>query len=99
MGTTRFGSPLTCTVGASSGWSVGDGTGGTEKRIAKGVASKEMCYQMCFIRQQGEPNINGATYGVGKGRAGECYCEYGMKSHNNNKEWITKDLSAPIAGK
>lgn len=74
-------------------WAVGDGVGGSEFRIAVNVASRKACADLCIRKQKRIRSINGVTYGVLTGsRKKQCYCEYGMKSSNGNKDWVSKRL-------
>ena len=67
-------------------WKRGDGTGGPEVRIGV-FANKEICYAKCSVRKRNGKLANGAT--VDSRTKKTCYCEFGMKGRNNNRNWIT----------
>ncbi len=67
-------------------WRVGDGIGGSEKRIGT-VSSKEHCYALCSNTKKKGKYANGATVDVKTNT--DCYCEYGMKDRDDNPKWIS----------
>ena len=67
-------------------WRRGDGTGGPEVRIGV-FANKEVYYAKCSVRRKNGKLINGAT--VDSRTKKTCYCEFGMRGRNKNRNWIT----------
>ena len=59
---------------------MGDGIGGTEKKIGATTTTNE-CASMV---KENEPSANGATWGDGG-----CYAEFGATGTNFNDEWQT----------
>ncbi len=67
-------------------WRVGDGIGGSERRIGK-VSSKAHCYALCSKTKKKGRYANGATVDVKTNT--DCYCEFGMKDRDNDQKWIS----------
>ena len=59
---------------------MGDGIGGTEKKIGATTTANECA----SVVKENEPSANGATWGDGG-----CYAEFGATGTNFNDEWQT----------
>ena len=80
---------------------VGDGKGGTEVLIGSAVASREACFKLCVDKKRTSgSSINGATFGVlSGGRAGKCFCEFGMTSSttsNGVSDWVSTKIKGNL---
>ena len=67
---------------------MGDGKGGTEKKLGV-AANREECKEMVKKR---EPNANGATFPNSAG-PGNCFAEFEMSRVNANEKYQTCLLS------
>ena len=63
----------------------GDGVGGYEIEVSRRPMTTEKCINACERLKNRFPGINGVT--VHQSGFGRCYCEIGMTSWNQNKEW------------
>jgi len=79
---------------------VGDGTGGSEKKIGT-YPNRMQCLEACYQRKKGgESSINGATFEkLGGSNQKECYCETGMTSRNGVVKWESSYFIDPTATK
>ena len=62
---------------------MGDGTGGTEKKIGK-YDTFALC--IAAVKDQ-QPTANGVTWGKGKSRKNQCYAEFSQTSTKTSKVW------------
>ena len=65
-------------------WTLGDGVGGTEKRLGV-AANRDECKTMVITS---EPSANGATF-VNSDGPGGCYAEFDMSRVSVNSNWQT----------
>ena len=72
-----------CLKGCAEASTMGDGKGGTEKKIGKYDTFAEC---IAAVKDQ-QPTANGVTWGKGKSRKGQCYAEFGQTSTKASKVW------------
>merc|ERR1712156_230803 len=77
--------------GCAEASTMGDGKGGTEKKIGKYDTFAEC---IAAVKDQ-QPTANGVTWG--KGKSGQCYAEFGQTSTKTSTVWQNCVIAATPA--
>jgi len=89
-GSSKSGSCTVFRCGNDCIWQDGDGSGGTEFKVAGHYATEIACSKKCVELAKNDPTINGATWGIqDTDLHGHCFCERNMHGISSNGNYYT----------